>query len=67
MRVRLEAARLAVEAVALEAKAVGSRGYARGSETARRLREAAFLPIQAPTEVQLRAELARAERVPTPA
>ncbi len=67
VRVRLEAARLAVEAVALEAKAVGSRGFARSSATARRLREAAFLPIQAPTEVQLRAELARAEPVAAPA
>jgi alkylation response protein AidB-like acyl-CoA dehydrogenase len=61
VRLRLEAARLATAAVALEARAVGSRGYARGSGTARRLREAAFLPIQAPTEVQLRAELAGGE------
>lgn len=55
---RLEAARLATEAVALELKALGSRAYLRSSSTARRLREAAFLPIQAPTEAQLRAELA---------
>lgn len=55
---RLEAACLATEAVALELRAAGSRAYARSSPTARRLREAAFLPIQAPTEVQLRSELA---------
>ena len=61
VRLRLESAHLATAAVALEVQAVGSRGYARGSGTARRLREVAFLPIQAPTEVQLRAELARGE------
>lgn len=61
VRLRLDAARLATSAVSLESRAVGSRGYARRSGTARRLREAAFLPIQAPTEVQLRNELARAE------
>ena len=33
-----------------------------GSSTARRVREAAFLPVQAPTEAQLRAEVAAAER-----
>lgn len=55
---RLEAARVATESVALELKALGSRAYARSSSTARRLREAAFLPIQAPTEAQLREELA---------
>lgn len=59
---RLKAARLATEAVALELKALGSRAYVRSSSTARRLREAAFLPIQAPTEAQLRAELAAADR-----
>lgn len=62
--VRLEAASLATEAVALELRAVGSRAYARSSPTARRLRESSFLPIQAPTEVQLRAELA-APRLPS--
>jgi alkylation response protein AidB-like acyl-CoA dehydrogenase len=55
---RLEAACLATESVALELRALGSRAYLRTSPTARRLREAAFLPIQSPTEAQLRAELA---------
>lgn len=54
LRLRLDWARLAMEAVLLELKAVGGRGYLASSPTARRLREAAFLPIQAPTEVQLR-------------
>lgn len=59
VQIRLDAARLATAAVALEAKALGGRGYVSGSATARRLREAAFLPIQSPTEGQLRWELSR--------
>jgi alkylation response protein AidB-like acyl-CoA dehydrogenase len=59
VRLRLECAQLATAAVALEAKAAGGRGYVVDCATARRLREAAFLPIQAPTEGQLRWELAR--------
>ncbi|HEV8535373.1 MAG TPA: acyl-CoA dehydrogenase [Candidatus Limnocylindria bacterium] len=63
VRVRLGAARLAVAATALEAKVIGSRSFVRGSPTARRLREAAFLPIQTPTEGQLRSELAPREEL----
>lgn len=59
VRLRLESAQLAAAAVTLEAKVVGGRGYAMASPTARRLREAAFLPVQAPTEGQLRWELSR--------
>lgn len=59
VQLRLDAAQLATSAVALEAKASGGRGYVTTSATARRLREAAFLPIQAPTEGQLRWELTR--------
>ena len=59
LQLRLDWGRLAVESVALESKAVGGRGYMRGSDTARRLREVAFLPVQAPTEVQLRWLLSR--------
>jgi alkylation response protein AidB-like acyl-CoA dehydrogenase len=57
VRLRLECARLATATTALEAKVVGGRGYVTTSPTARRLREAAFLPIQAPTAGQLRWEL----------
>lgn len=56
---RLEAARVAGEAVRLELAAVGGRAYVRGHPTERRLREAAFLPIQSPTEVLLRWLLSR--------
>jgi alkylation response protein AidB-like acyl-CoA dehydrogenase len=59
LALRLEWASLAGESVGLELKAAGGRGYLRTSGTARRLREAAFLPIQAPTEVQLRWALSR--------
>jgi alkylation response protein AidB-like acyl-CoA dehydrogenase len=59
LQIRLDCARLATAAVALEAKKMGGRGYVFTSPTARRLREAAFLPIQAPTEGQLRWEIAR--------
>lgn len=53
LQLRLDAGRLAVDSVSLESKLAGGRGYMLHSGTARRLREAAFLPVQAPTEVQL--------------
>ncbi|MGX6448374.1 acyl-CoA dehydrogenase family protein [Patulibacter sp. S7RM1-6] len=59
VRLRLEAGRLVGAAVHVEASVVGGRGYVRTSPTARRLREAAFLPVQSPTEGQLRWELGR--------
>ncbi|ALK33469.1 hypothetical protein Bpla01_01700 [Burkholderia plantarii] len=47
-------------AVALEVQAVGGRGYLRGQGgTARRVREAAFVPIVTPSLVQLKTQLAR--------
>lgn len=61
-RVRLAAMDVAARAVRLDSAASGSAGYLAGSSTARRVREAAFLPVQAPTEAQLRAEVAAAER-----
>lgn len=59
VQTRLECSQLATAAVALEAKIAGGRGYVSTCGTARRFREAAFLPIQAPTEGQLRWELSR--------
>jgi alkylation response protein AidB-like acyl-CoA dehydrogenase len=59
---RLEAAETAQAAVALELRVTGGGGYRAPSPTARRVREAAFLPIQSPTEGHLRWELARAHR-----
>jgi alkylation response protein AidB-like acyl-CoA dehydrogenase len=59
VRLRLEASELAVAATRHEAAVTGGAGYLAASATARRLREAAFLPIQSPTEAQLRWELSR--------
>ncbi|WP_114452524.1 acyl-CoA dehydrogenase family protein [Halopolyspora algeriensis] len=61
LRLRLGAARTAGEATGLEATVRGGAGYVASSGTSRRLREAAFLPIQAPTEGQLRWHLAQFE------
>lgn len=52
--VRLGAALLAGSATRLEQKLVGGRGFALASATSRRAREAAFLPVQSPTEIHLR-------------
>ena len=51
---RLRYSELATEAVHLEQCLAGGRGYLADSPTARRVREVAFLPVQAPTEVLLR-------------
>jgi alkylation response protein AidB-like acyl-CoA dehydrogenase len=59
LQLRLDWGRIAVDSVALELKAVGGRGYTKQSGTARRLREVMFLPVQSPTEVQLRWLLSR--------
>jgi len=59
VQLRLDAALLAGEATRVEAVVTGGRGYVTRSDTARRIREAAFLPVQAPTEGQLRWELSR--------
>ncbi|WP_036569994.1 acyl-CoA dehydrogenase family protein [Nocardia sp. BMG51109] len=59
VRLRLAGARAAVAASRLEASVRGGAGYVAASGTSRRLREAAFLPIQAPTEGHLRWELSR--------
>lgn len=57
LRLRLDVVDLAVAATRLEATLTGGRGYASASPTARRLREAAFFPIQSPSEGHLRWEL----------
>ncbi|MED7925900.1 acyl-CoA dehydrogenase family protein [Nonomuraea sp. LP-02] len=59
-RLRYDAAHLTLAATRLEATASGGRGYATGTPVNRRLREAAFLPVQSPSEIQLRWELSQA-------
>ncbi|SFL73566.1 acyl-CoA dehydrogenase family protein [Geodermatophilus ruber] len=59
-RLRLDAMDVAARAVRLESAVSGGGGYRAGSPTARRVREAAFLPVQAPSEAQLRRDAAPA-------
>ncbi|MFP5022393.1 hypothetical protein [Pseudonocardia phyllosphaerae] len=59
LRLRLDAAVAGAEATRLESAARGGAGFLAASGTARRLREGAFLPVQAPTVAFLRSELAR--------
>lgn len=58
LAMRLAAAEIATGAAALEAKTAGGKGYTSSSGTSRRYREAAFIPVQSPSESQLRWELA---------
>ncbi|MDT7755470.1 MAG: hypothetical protein QOH27_1368, partial [Mycobacterium sp.] len=60
IELRLQAAGLAVDATRLEVTLTGGAGYALGSAANRRFRESAFLPIQSPSEGQLRWELSQA-------
>lgn len=57
-RTRLDAMAVATQAVALETAVCGGTGYRAGSATGRRVREVAFLPVQAPTMAQLRHDAA---------
>lgn len=59
IQLRLEGSQVAVAATRLEATLRGGAGYAAKHPTNRRFREAAFLPIQSPSEGQLRWELAQ--------
>ena len=62
LELRLAAARAAVDATALEVRVAGGAGYAQNSPASRRFREAAFIPVQSPSETQLRWELRRAKQ-----
>jgi alkylation response protein AidB-like acyl-CoA dehydrogenase len=60
---RIAIAQTVGEAVALEVQASGGRGYLRATGgTARRVREASFIPIVTPSLVQLKAQLAQHDR-----
>ncbi len=60
LELRLDAAEAAVQSANLEVRVAGGAGYAKSSPASRRFREAAFIPVQSPSEAQLRWELARA-------
>jgi alkylation response protein AidB-like acyl-CoA dehydrogenase len=57
LSLRLTAAEVASSAAALEIRTAGGKGYARRTDASRRFREAAFIPVQSPSESQLRWEL----------
>lgn len=61
LRLRIAMVEIATAAVQLELQALGGRAYLRGNGNgvARRLREAAFLPVVTPTLAQLKADLAK--------
>lgn len=59
LALRLEAGRLAVALAALEVKTAGGKGFITDSAPNRRFREATFIPVQSPSEAQLRWELAK--------
>jgi alkylation response protein AidB-like acyl-CoA dehydrogenase len=57
LEMRLSAAEVVSAAAALETRTAGGKGYARRTDASRRYREAAFIPVQSPSEAQLRWEL----------
>jgi alkylation response protein AidB-like acyl-CoA dehydrogenase len=57
LTLRLAAADSVSAAAALEIRTAGGKGYARLTDASRRFREAAFIPVQSPSEAQLRWEL----------
>lgn len=59
LQTRHAAGLLAVQAAGLELRTAGGRAFVHGSAANRRFRESAFLPVQSPSEGQLRWELAR--------
>lgn len=56
---RLDGAEIAPSATRLEAVLCGGMGYAQGAPANRRMREAAFMPVQSPSQSQLKWELDR--------
>ncbi|MEE6179574.1 acyl-CoA dehydrogenase family protein [Mycobacterium sp. 050134] len=58
LSLRLAAAELSSAGADLEMRTAGGKGYASRTAASRRYREAAFIPVQSPSEGQLRWELA---------
>ncbi|OBK25900.1 acyl-CoA dehydrogenase [Mycobacterium asiaticum] len=59
LALRLAAAEIASASAALEVRTAGGKGYASKTPASRRYREAAFIPVQSPSEAQLRWELGK--------
>lgn len=62
LELRLAAAEVATAAAGIEVRVAGGAGYASSSPASRRFREAAFIPVQSPSETQLKWELQRARQ-----
>ncbi|MDR7330665.1 acyl-CoA dehydrogenase family protein [Corynebacterium guangdongense] len=60
LELRLDASDAAVTAANIEVRVAGGAGYASSSSTSRRYREASFIPVQSPSEAQLRFQLEQA-------
>ena len=61
LALRLQAGQLAGALATLELKTAGGQGFITTSDTNRRYREATFIPLQAPSETQLRWELGQTD------
>jgi len=61
LTLRLTAAEISSDSADLEIRTAGGKGYASRTPASRRYREAAFIPVQSPSEAQLRWELDRCE------
>jgi alkylation response protein AidB-like acyl-CoA dehydrogenase len=61
LTLRLTAAQISSDSADLEIRTAGGKGYASRTPASRRYREAAFIPVQSPSEAQLRWELDRCE------
>jgi alkylation response protein AidB-like acyl-CoA dehydrogenase len=61
LTLRLMSAEISSASAALEIRTAGGKGYASRTPASRRYREAAFIPVQSPSEAQLRWELERCE------
>jgi alkylation response protein AidB-like acyl-CoA dehydrogenase len=59
LSLRLSAAELSSASADVEIRTAGGKGYASKTSASRRYREAAFIPVQSPSEAQLRWELGR--------
>ena len=61
LTLRLASAEISSASAALEIRTAGGKGYASRTPASRRYREAAFIPVQSPSEAQLRWELNQCE------
>lgn len=61
LELRLAVAEITTAATVQEVRVSGGAGYAQSSPASRRFREAAFIPVQSPSETQLKWELGRAK------